>query len=279
MKLGRRFHGGLRWLVFVFAAFVMNFPVLATLITAFKSPGEVSRNPSLWIEAPTLENFATVLTVSDRLDIYGYLTNSLAAALIGTLLPMVLCFPIAWAMARRGVGQAVLFPLVVNLRALPLIIFAIPLYMMYASAGLLDTRLGLGLILAVVNLPLAFLLLVNAVAAVPIELEEAARLDGARLPMLLWKVVLPLCKPALLTTFIFGFITAWNEFLFGLMLTTQAAVPVTVGASFFFATSGGGVQWGVAAAVMIIAALPPLLLGLVMYRRISGSMVTGAVKG
>lgn len=279
MRKRHTIHSGLRWVVFALAAFVMNFPVLATLITAFKSPGEVSRNPSLWIEAPTLENFATVLTVSDRLDIYGYLTNSLVAALIGSLLPMVLCFPIAWAMARRGVGQAVLFPLVVNLRALPLIIFAIPLYMMYASIGLLDTKLGLGLILAVVNLPLAFLLLVNAVAGVPLELEEAARLDGARLPMLLWKIVLPLCRPALLTTFIFGFITAWNEFLFGLMLTTQAAVPVTVGASFFFATSGGGVQWGMAAAVMIVAALPPLLIGLVMYRRISGSMVAGAVKG
>ncbi|MEO0382126.1 MAG: carbohydrate ABC transporter permease [Pseudomonadota bacterium] len=275
MKLGN----AVRWLVFVVAALAMNFPVIATLITAFKSPSEVSRNPSLWIEAPTLQNFATVLTVSDRLDIYGYLTNSLVAALIGSILPMILCFPIAWAMARRGAGQAILFPLVVNLRALPLIIFAIPLYMMYATLGLLDTKLGLGLILAVVNLPLAFLLLVNAVGDIPLELEEAGRMDGARLWRLLWYIVLPLCRPALITTFIFGFITAWNEFLFGLMLTTQAAVPVTVGASFFFATSGGGVQWGVAAAVMIVAALPPLLLGLVMYRRISGSMVTGAVKG
>lgn len=269
----------MRWVVFVIAALVMNFPIISTLITAFKSPGEVTRNPSLWIEQPTLENFATVLTVSDRLDIYSYLTNSLVAALIGAILPMILCFPIAWGMARRGVGQTILFPLVVNLRALPLIIFAIPLYMMYATLGLLDTKLGLGLILAVVNLPLAFLLLVNAVKDIPLELEEAARMDGARLWRLLWYVVLPLCRPALITTFIFGFITAWNEFLFGLMLTTQAAVPVTVGASFFFATSGGGVQWGVAAAVMIVAALPPLALGLIMYRRISGSMVAGAVKG
>ena len=270
---------GLRWAVFALAAFVMNFPVIATLVTAFKSRREVTRNPSLWIEEPTLENFATVLTVSDRLNVYHYLTNSLVAAAIGALLPMVLCFPMAWAMARRGIGRGVLFPLIVNLRALPLIIFAIPLYMMYSVAGLLDTKLGLGLILAVVNLPLAFLLLYNAVAALPLELEEAARMDGAPLHKLLWRVVLPLTRPALVTTFVFGFITAWNEFLFGLMLTTQAAVPVTVGASFFFATSGGGVQWGVAAAVMIVAALPPLVLGLVMYRRISGSMVTGAVKG
>lgn len=270
---------GPRWIVFAIAAFAMNFPVLATLVTAFKSPAEVSRNPSLWIEAPTLANFATVLTVSDRLNIYQYLWNSTAAALIGAVLPMVVAFPVAWAIVRRGVGRAVLFPLVVNLRALPLIIFAIPLYMMYSVAGLLDTRLGLGLILAVVNLPLALMLLVNAVAEIPAEIEESARIDGAPLPRLLWHVVLPLCRPALVTTFVFGFITAWNEFLFGLMLTTREAVPMTVGASFFFATSGGGVQWGVAAAVMMIAALPPLLLGLVMYRRITGSMVAGAVKG
>lgn len=269
----------LRWIVFAIAAFVMNFPVLATLVTAFKSSGEVSRNPSLWIEAPTLENFATVLTISDRLNIYHYLWNSLAAALIGSVLPMIVAFPMAWAMVRRGYGRAMLFPLVVNLRALPLIIFAIPLYMMYATLGLLDTRLGLGLLLAIVNLPLALMLLVNAVAEIPVELEEAAHMDGARLPRLLVKVVLPLCRPALITTFVFGFITAWNEFLFGLMLTTREAVPMTVGASFFFATSGGGVQWGTASAVMVVAALPPLLLGLIMYRRITGSMVAGAVKG
>ncbi len=275
----RPFGRTLRWTVFFVAAFAMNFPVLATLITAFKSPAEVSRNPSLWIETPTFENFAAVLTVSDRLNVYHYLWNSVTAALIGAFLPMVLVFPVAWAMARRGVGKRLLFPLVVNLRALPLIIFAIPLYLLYAAVGLLDTQLGLGLILAIVNLPLAFLLTLNAVAEIPLELEEAARVDGAGLGYMLKRVVLPLSRPALVTTFIFGFITAWNEFLFGLMLTTQRAVPITVGASFFFATSGGGVQWGMAAAVMIVAAMPPLLLGLIMYRRITGSLVTGAIKG
>jgi multiple sugar transport system permease protein len=272
-------HRTFRWIVFALAAVVLNFPLIATLATAFKGRAEISRNPGLWVEAPTLENFTTVLTVSDRLNIWAYLWNSLAAASIGALLPMVLCFPVAWALARRGLGRAVLFPLVVNLRALPLIVFAIPLYMMYRSVGLLDTRLGLGLILAVVNLPLALLLLVNAVREVPLELEEAARMDGARTWGLLRRIVLPLCRPALVTIFIFGFITAWNEFLFGLMLTTRVAVPVTVGASFFFAASGGGVQWGVAAAVIVVAALPPLALGLIMYRRIGGSLLTGAVKG
>jgi len=92
-------------------------------------------------------------------------------------------------------------------------------------------------------------------------------------------IIRPVVRPALVTTFIFGFFTAWNEFLFGLMLTTSQAVPMTVGASFFFAASGGGVQWGTASAVMMLGALPPAVLGLVMYRQISGSMTAGAVKG
>lgn len=272
-------HNALRWLVFTLVALIMNFPVIATIVTAFKSPNEVMSNPSLWLKAPSLANFGTVFTISDRLNIYAYLWNSLVAALIGSILPILVAFPIAWAMSRRGYGRAVLFPLIVNIRALPLIIFAIPLYMVYSATGLLDTRIGLGLILAIVNLPLTLMLLVNAIGEIPMELEEAARVDGARLPRMLLRVVLPLCRPAFITTFVFGFITGWNEFLFGLMLTTREAVPVTVGASFFFASSGGGVQWGVAAAVMVVAALPPLLLGLIMYRRITGSMVAGAVKG
>ena len=274
-----KFHLIVRWFVFAIAAAIMNFPVIATFITALKSPTEISRNPSLSIESPTLENFLTVLTVSDRLNVYHYLWNSFSAAMIGAILPIIVAFPMAWVMVRRGYGRALLFPLIVNLRALPLVIFAVPLYLMFAVAHLLDTQIGLGLVLAIVNLPLALMLLVNAVSEIPIELEEAARMDGARLPRLIGRVVLPLCRPAFITTFVFGFITAWNEFLFGLILTTQKAVPMTVGASFFFSTSGGGVQWGVAAAVMIVAAFPPLILGLVMYRRITGSMVAGAVKG
>ncbi len=269
----------LRWVVFALAAFVLNFPVIATLVTSFKTGAEIARNPGLTVAAPTLENYAAVFSTGGRLDIWGYLGNSLVAALIGTILPMALSFPAAWAIARRGVGATVLFPVVVNLRALPLIVFAIPLYLMYQSLGLLDTRIGLGLILAVVNLPIALLILVSTVRALPLELEEAAKMDGASTFTLLRRVVLPLTRPAMVTVFIFGFITAWNEFLFGLMLTTSEAVPVTVGASFFFATGGGGVQWGVAAAIIVVSAAPPVLLGLFMYRHIGESMTAGAVKG
>jgi len=268
-----------RWIVFVVAGFIMNFPVISTISTSLKTSAEISRSPGLWVQAPTLENFAAVLTVTERLNIYAYLQNSLIASLVGSVLPILICFPIAYALARRDYGTSVIFPTVVNLRAMPLIIFAIPLYMMYQAVGLLDTSIGYGLVLAVVNLPLALLLLVNAINEVPYELDEAARMDGARIFAILAKIVFPICLPTLATVFIISFITAWNEFLFGLMLTTTKAVPVTVGASFFFSSGGGGVKWGVAAAVIIIASLPPVLLGVLMYKHISHSMTAGAVKG
>lgn len=271
--------GALRWVVYVVAALALNFPVLVTLVTSLKSAGELSVNPGLWVGAPTLENYAKVLTVSDRLNIYGYLANSLVASLIGALLAILLAFPAAYAIARGDFGRRLLLPVVVNLRAVPLIIFAIPIYMMFQILGLLDTQLGLGLILTIVNLPLALIVLVNAIAELPIELDEAARIDGAGTFAIMVRIIRPVTRAALATAAIFGFITAWNEFLFGLMLTTSKAVPVTVGASFFFAASGGGVQWGPASAVMIIGALPPMLLGLLMYRQISGSLTAGAVKG
>lgn len=269
----------LRWIVYVVAVLVLNFPVIVTLVTSFKSGGELSVNPGLWISQPTLDNYLSVLQVSDRLNIYGYLVNSLIASSIGAVLAILLAFPAAYAIARGSFGRRLLLPAIVNLRAVPLIIFAIPIYMMFQWLGLLDTQLGLGIILTIVNLPLALVVLVNAIADLPVELDEAAKIDGAGTFQIMTVIIRPLVQPAIVTCAIFGFITAWNEFLFGLMLTTNHAVPVTVGASFFFAASGGGVQWGLASAVMIVGALPPAILGLLMYRQISGSLTAGAVKG
>jgi multiple sugar transport system permease protein len=275
----RRWLGPLRWLVLLLAVTTLNTPLIVTLVTSFKSDAEIVGNPSLLVAAPTWNNYRRIFAISDRFDILHYLGNSLIAAALGTLFALVLALPAAYGMVRFGVGRAWLFLPVVNLRAIPLIIFAIPIYLMYQEAGLLDTRFGLSLILCLVNLPLMLVLLVNAVAEIPAELDEAARIDGAGSWTILVRVVLPLVRPMLASATVLAFVYAWNEFLFGLMLTTRAAVPVTVGASFFFSASGGGVQWGVAAAVMMLSTLPPMLLGLFAYRQIGQSLTAGAVKG
>ena len=269
----------LRWLVFAIAVLAMNAPVLVTFITSLKTPGELSGNPGLFVQAPTAANYAAIFAMADRFDIVRFLRNSLVASALGTGIALVLALPAAYAMARLGVGRRWLMPVVANVGAIPLIIFAIPLYMMYQQAALLDTQLGLGLILAIVNLPLVLVMFVGAISDLPAEIDEAARLDGATSLKILWHVVVPLSRATIAAALVLGFITAWNEFLFGLILTTRSAVPVTVGASFFFAASGGGVQWGIAAAVMMLSTLPPALIGLLMYRQIGRSMTGGAVKG
>lgn len=275
----KRMMTALRWLVFVVAAFAMNFPVIVTLITSLKSRAELSTNASLRLLEPTFVNYQQIFDMADRFNVLAFLRNSTVASLIGSLLPLLVAMPAAYAIVRLGAGKRWLFPAIVNLRAIPLIIFALPIYLMYQRVNLLDTRLGLGLILAIVNLPLSLVLLVNAINEVPRELEDAARIDGANTAAILRFIIVPLTSSALATTFIFGFITAWNEYLFGLILTTRNAVPMTVGASFFFATSGGGVQWGVAAAIMMLSTFVPSVLGLVLYRRIGASLTAGALKG
>jgi len=269
----------LRWGVFIVAALAMNFPVIATLVTSLKSDAEIGSNPSLWIEAPTLQNYRTIFAMADRFDITHFLLNSIVASLLGTALALLLGFPASYAMVRYGVGRTWLQPLIANLRAIPLIIFAIPIYFMYQQLALLDTRTGLALILCLVNLPLVIVLLTTAIAELPYEIEEAARIDGANTRRLLLYVVAPMLTNAMAASAVLAFIYSWNEFLFGLILTTNRAVPISVGASFFFAASGGGVRWGVASAVMMLATLPPLLLGLTMYGWIGRSMSAGAVKG
>src|SRR5436190_12183740 len=269
----------LRWLVFIAAALILNFPVISTAITSLKSDAEISANASLMIEHPTLANYIGIFAIADRFDILHYLTNSVIEAAVGSALSILLALPAAYAMIRFSVGEKWLLPIVTNLRAIPLIIFSIPIYLMYQEAHLLDTRFGLALILCLVNLPLVLVLLANAIRDLPVELDEAARVDGTPTWGILVYVVIPLLRPIIAASAVLSFIYSWNEFLFGLMLTTRSAVPVTVGASFFFSASGGGVQWGVAAAVMILSALPPLVLGMVAYQHIGRSMTAGAVKG
>ena len=140
-----------------------------------------------------------MLSPTDRLNIFDYLVNSLAVSLIGSGLALLLALPAAHAIARGNLGRQTLLPLVLNLRAVPLIIFAIPIYMGFQWLGLLDTRLGLGLILTIVNLPLALVMLVNALDELPLDLDEAARIDGAATGGSCVLILAPLVRPALIT--------------------------------------------------------------------------------
>jgi multiple sugar transport system permease protein len=180
-------------------------------------------------------------------------------------------------MTKLGMGSATLLPLVTNLRALPLIVFVIPFYLAYQALGLLDTRVGLAIVSCIINLPLALILFVGFLRDLPMELEEAARVDGASTLAILAWIVVPLARPVIAAVAILGFISSWNEFLFGLILSTSRATPVTVGATYFI--TSWGIRWGATAAAMVVSVLPPLALGIVSTRFLGRATMAGAIKG
>jgi multiple sugar transport system permease protein len=264
----------LRWVVLIVTVFVLNSPIIFTIVTSLKRTVDITAFPPAWLFSPTLDHYQEVLS-DPSLDFPRFLFNSMSIALGGTLLAIFLSFPAAYSIARLGRGRPLL-PIVTNLRSIPLVVFAIPFYLMFQAAGLLDTRFGLALIACVINLPLALLLFVGFLQELPRELEEAARVDGATTWQMLRSIMIPLARPALLAVGILSFIYSWNEFLFGLILSTRNATPVTVGATLFI--TSWGVRWGATAAAMVLSVLPPMLLGLFCYRFLGRAVVSGAIK-
>ena len=245
-------------------------------MTSFKKTGDINTSPPVFLFEPTLKHYAEVLG-SGRTDFPSYILNSLVIGTGGSLIAILVSFPAAYAIVRHGVGRSWLLPLVTNIRTLPLIIYAIPIYLMYQLVGLLDSWTGMILISATISIPVALVFFVGFMQDLPLDLDEAGKLDGASQSDILWKIIFPLSRPILVAVLFLSFITSWNEFLFGLILTTKVAVPVTVGATFF--VTSYGIKWGATAAAMTLGILPPLVLGMFAYPYIGKSMLSGAVKG
>ncbi|ADK79869.1 carbohydrate ABC transporter permease [Sediminispirochaeta smaragdinae] len=266
----------LRIICYVLVVFICNLPLLATIATSLKTPAQISASPPLLFFKPTLANYAEVLT-SPSLHFGTYLRNSFGLALLGTLFSILLALPAAYGMVRHGVGKKFLLPFVTNLRTFPLIIFAIPFYFMFQSVGLLDTVLGLAILSCLINLPLALVVLLSFFQDLPIELEEAAFVDGASTFQTMRMIILPLATTVLASVSVLSFIYAWNEFLFGLILTTKVATPVTVGATFFITSFG--IRWGQTAAAITLSILPPMFIGVLSFRYLTKALLSGAIKG
>ncbi|MFW6381289.1 MAG: carbohydrate ABC transporter permease [Bacillota bacterium] len=264
------------YLITALILFVFNFPLINTVLTAFKSSAAISAYPPQWIFSPTLDNFRALFENSTT-PFGQYLSNSIMIALGSSMLAMLVCIPAAYSIVRYGVGKKYFFPFVINLRAIPLIVFALPIYMLYRVLGLIDTLPGLILLDTLINIPLAILIFVSFVQDFPLSVEEAARIDGCSVWQLLRYIIFPLMRPAIITVGILSFIYTWNEFLFGMILSVKNSTPVTVGTTMFI--TAWGIKWGPVAAAMTISILPPLIFVFITQRYLVSGLAAGAVKG
>ncbi|MGQ4400562.1 carbohydrate ABC transporter permease [Streptomyces hayashii] len=253
------------------------FPFLWLLSVAFKPPRELGSLHPTWIpKDPTLANFRQAF---DEQPLLHAAFNSLSAALSAAVIAVALATPTAYVMARRRTRLArAASGWVVVSQAFPFVLVIIPLFLVLKKLRLIDSVPGLVMVYVVWSLPFALWMLVGYVRAVPVELEEAAAIDGAGRLRTLVSVTAPLLAPGIAATALFAFITAWNEFFFALVLLKtpeKQTLPVVLT---HFIGAEGAADLGSLAAAAFLATLPSLVVFALIQRRITGGMLAGAVK-
>jgi len=266
----------------IVVAVVTLFPIFWMISTAFKPATEIySLTPRPLPAHPTWANFANVLNGSViGMPFWTFLRNSLVVTLSSVLVSSLIALLAALAVARfrfRFRSSYLIMLLIVQM--LPQQALVIALFLDFRRVNLLDSLLGLVLLYIAFALPVTIWMLRNFVAAVPRELEEAAAIDGAGPLTVFRKVLLPLVTPGLVTTSVFAFIFAWNEFVFATTFlgTDQAKYTLPVYVTYFFGK--GSVDWGAIMAASVLFTLPVMIFFLVVQRRLRTGLLAGAVKG
>lgn len=250
-------------------------PIAVIFATSLRQQVNIFAEPLNFIFTPTLENYRAVLE-EDKFD--RYLMNSLFVGLVSTVITLLLGCMAAYGLARfRFKGRTTVAYTTLLLRTVPLAVLAIPVFMIWSEWHLVNSLWGLVLLYVAVNLPFTIWLLYGFVLQVPVELEEAASIDGCGPIRVFTKVLLPLMAPGLAAASIFTFRIAWNEFILALVLTDRGTRTLPVAASLYITDIG--VDWGRVMAMGSLIAIPPLIFTFVAARQIITGLTAGAVKG
>lgn len=250
---------GARALLLAGLLFVALVPVLWTVLASLGILPDNTASPPTWVGAPSLGEYADTIGVAEPRFATELATSATVAA-FATLLVIVCAFLGAYGMARwRRRGATMLVPSMLVLGSLPVVAYVIPLAEMMRRLGLADTLVGVGLAQAAGAAPLAVYILHGYLSDFPAELEDAARLDGARLPSIIGRIVLPTIAPAVVATAVVIFVLQWNSFLVPLVLGSEHVRTIPVAMSDFF-TFERELQWPTAAAALVSALLPLLVL-------------------
>ena len=249
-------------------------PFLYLVVLSVKPEGLIAVRSAL-VFWPTFERYRQLIITHLGLPIW----NSLLTSTVGALLTLALASLAAVTFSFLDFrGKAGLFLLILLPRMFPPVTTLIPIQLGMKTLGLIDTRTGLILLFAAFQIPLAIWVMRTALAEVPRELVESAALDGASLPVIVIRVVLPLAGPGLLAAFILAFIFNWNEFLFPLILTSFNAKTGSVAINSF---TGGYKQlpWGPLAVLGVVMTIPVILFVLAFRAALVRGFTAGAVKG
>lgn len=265
---------GLRYLGAAAVTLLFLFPVYWLLMISFKTPDEIYHVPPLWVPAQIqLSNYYVLFKDGDVVAIL----NSLIVASVSSGIAIVLGTLCAYSLARFGTGGENLAMWIISQRMIPPIAIVFPIFLLYVHLGMVDGFFGLILLYTAFNLPYVIWMMRGYIVDVPRELEESALVDGLNRWEVIWKVVFPMVRSGLIATSVFTFVSAWNDFLFALVLTRTEVITFPVQLTHYF--GGQSNFWGKIAAMSILGTLPIFVAVLVMQRYLVRGISLGAVKG
>lgn len=266
------------WIAVAIIAVINLLPVIWGVLTSIKEqPAILVSPPQLWGFPVSVDSYVTVLTGSFPRTLLASLLYSVAATAIGVFLGAL----IAFALDRlRFPGRRLIFYTIVACVPLSIgaSILVVPNYMYLSTLQMLNQWWTLPLIYLGLNLPLATWVIKSSIEAVPTSLDQAAKIDGLSNTGILFRIVLPLCRPGMFAAGMLIFIGAWSEFIFGSVLVqNQALKPVQVAVYQYISSFGR--EWGPLTAASTLAVVPILILLVILGRHLVAGLMKGSVKG
>jgi multiple sugar transport system permease protein len=267
---------GIGWTASALALFVLLFPVLVMISTAFKTIDEVYRVPPTWLPSPVA--WPNFIEIWARYPLASYIRTSLIIAGGATFLNLLAAVPAGYAVARlRFRGRALFMLLLLVIQMFSPVIVLIPLFKVMARLHLLDTYWSLIVTNTVFTLAFSIWMLASYFQSIPMEVEEAALVDGCSRGQAIMRVAIPLAAPGVATTIIYIFISVWNEFIFALTFVTRMEMrTLTVGLYHF--VGRWTVQWHHLMAAALVGVVPVVILFMLVQRHLVRGLTVGAVR-
>ena len=275
-----------RWLVRIglaLAITILCLPGLWVVLTAFRPNIEVMAKPPVWIpHALMLDNFLGILGLlpdrSPGIPVSLYFRNSLVISITSTVLAVGIGMMGGYAFARyRFRGKATMFLGLMLSRAVPGVALSLPLFIVWSRIGLIDTSLGLIVVYLAMNIPFTVWLTDGFFRQIPVDLAEAAQIDGCTRWQAFWKIEFPLARSGLASAGIFAFLTSWNEYALAAQLTrTTASKTMPVGLMDF--TAQFTVDWVGMCAMAVLIIVPALVLTVLVQKHLVAGLTFGGVK-
>ena len=255
-------------------ALIIFFPILWTILTSFKSEGDAI-NITTFFQTPW--TIASYFEVQSRSDYFLHFFNSVIISIGSTVLAVIIAVPAAWAMAFAPTPKTRdLMMWMLSTKMMPAVGVLVPIYLIFKTLGLLDNVWGLMIILMLINLPIVIWMLYTYFKEIPVDILEAARMDGATLGKELVYVLVPMAVPGIASTMLLNVILAWNEAFWTLNLTAAKAAPLTAFIASY--SSPEGLFWAKLSAASTLAIAPILVLGWISQKQLVRGLTFGAVK-